>query len=82
MWLEVAKVVMVMWKAEDGRSALTEPGTQQVLLKFIAITIVYSFYPYFWIRCWVPRTQAGIRHRNFHSFGAQSLGETDDKPDE
>lgn len=32
MWLEVAKVVMVMWKAEDGRSALTEPGTQQVLL--------------------------------------------------
>lgn len=51
MWLEVAKVVMVMWKAEDGRSALTEPGTQQVSLKFIAITIVYSFYPYFWIRC-------------------------------
>lgn len=40
MWLEIAKVVMVMWKAEDGSSALTEPGTQQVLLKFIAIIVV------------------------------------------
>lgn len=42
MWLEVAKVVTVMWKAEDGSSALTESGTQQVLLKFIAITIMMS----------------------------------------
>lgn len=79
MWLEVVKVVTVMWKAEDGSSALTESGTQQVLLKFIAITImmsVHSFNPYFW-------TQAGIRHRNLHSLGAHSLfGETDDKPDE